>query len=175
MTTVMDNPRTDLRELYPKAESADSEDSEEHSGGKSITVIENPLVEGNTGFLLSAENDAEEWGAQLFYVSHFRVGPDGKKSSGQEYNSVSVIKRSGYSFVMAGTRRLPMPSARPYETVPVGNSDFSRAKNLLDNPTTFGVGVELVYQLLAKKQGIFKFNGNGLEMPKDYASLRLRR
>ncbi len=167
-----------VKELYAETETVARLTSV--AGGiqdHSITVIENPSVHGFTGFLLSEHLTRGQDELIPQSVIHYRADAGNNPSSMGVYPWVRIRKGFGngfYNFVQAGQFILPNPNARLYELRFIRPEDFSSVRNMLGgNRDVACKGVEQVYKLVAERSDVFRLVDGKLQMPDDYASLRL--
>lgn len=143
----------------------------------SITVIENPLLEGYTGLLLSRYFFSRFQWRDLIDVQHIRAGDKNNLRELQHYNRVRIDKgfdRVLYNFVTTDTGLvLPAPNVLPYEVGFITPSEYDSFHDELRGGKNVKDVLESMYRLLAQKIPTFSFDNGKLVLPNDYASLRL--
>ena len=143
----------------------------------SITVIENPLLEGYTGLLLSRYFSSRFQWRDLIEVQHVRADAENNLRELQHYNRVRIDKGFAhvfYNFAATDTGLfLPAPNVLPYETAFITPSEYDNFLYELHRDINVEDVLESMYKLLAQKIPTFSFDNGKLYLPNDYASLRL--
>ena len=162
----------------------------------SITVIENPSLDGYVGLLLSKHfYEARFQWRDLIDVLYIRVDDKKRLRESREYGRVSIDKgfdNIPYNFVATDSGViLPAKSTLPYEICFISPDEYDHFHDELQKgpwetqearglrrgrnvPETSNVEhvVESMYKLLAQKVSTFSLDNGKLVLPRDYASLR---
>ncbi|MFH0889535.1 MAG: hypothetical protein V1836_00115 [Candidatus Aenigmatarchaeota archaeon] len=167
----------------------------------SVTIIENPSVNGMIGFLLAHGFRKSPDRVELYDVQQYRVNVDDdvrhqrldhKEKYKKAYiREASYLDRFGVN-VVAGDGMiawddtvlrgdptiLPQPSVLPYEVnfIPLEGSkgllpSVTQIMQLLENTETFTEGLCMVYNVVSRSR-TFSFNGSRFIVDRDYASFR---
>ncbi|MFH1106147.1 MAG: hypothetical protein V1731_02975 [Candidatus Aenigmatarchaeota archaeon] len=149
------------------------------TGGSSLIITENPSVFGKTGLLVARRFEIYRMEAQLFDADHYRIDQNQKFGIGttENYRSVAVTMNK---FPVPHVRMtanngnvLPLPSTLPYQLSSISSSQYDTLKNLLGNEKFFQLGAEMAFQIAAANSHYFRYRNGKLEMPREYASLRI--
>ncbi len=146
----------------------------------SLIIIENPLVFGKTGLLACRSFEIHSMEARLFGVEHYRIDQNQKfgTCTRKSYRE-TIIKRGEcplphIRMTTGNGEILPLPSVLPYQLNFISPSQYGTLKNLLGNEKFFQRGAEMAFQIAATNSPYFRYRNGKLEMPREYASMRMR-
>ncbi len=151
-------------------------------GSSSLIIVENPLVFGYTGFLVSRAFSSHLSEVELFDVGHYRVHEDRNSAAiklNAEYGRLSM-RRESYPvphvrIIADSNAILPSPSRRPYAMSLIQTGQHDALKRMLGDEETFLEGARMAFEIATKDFQIFTYRDGRLNMPRDYASFRMGR
>ena len=173
----LDSPQTKTeteRSIDPRTQMAPTANALEDS---SITVVENPIVNGHTGLVLAQHFEGKTDGERhLVDVHHLRIDQIYRVEV-QRYDRLVIRKgfdNFSYEFIVVGGNLIPSPSTICYKGCFLDPKQYEMFRGEFedDNPDAAAT-VELMYELLAKREpDYFSLERGELRMPANYASLR---
>ncbi len=146
----------------------------------SITVIENPSLNGLLGILLSRHFDRQPLDKYLIDVRHIRVDDRDDIKEQRDHKRVRIsmgVKYRGAEEIIyrhvstEDEQRLPAPSLLPYRTCFLHADEFDYLFSGLERDNK--AAIRTMYRLLAINDPLFSFRRGKLVLPDGYANLRL--
>lgn len=154
-------------------------------GNSGLIIVENPLVRGYTGFLVSRAFRRQPYEVELFDVGHYRVPEDKNPAAvklavklNDEYERLTIRREdhpvSHVRVITDSNVTLNCPSRRPYGMSLIQTGQHDTLKRMLGDEETFLEGAEMALKIAAENSPIFQYRNGRLLMPRDYASFRIR-
>lgn len=147
-------------------------------GNSSLIIVENPLVRGYTGFLVSRDFKRHPYEVELLDVGHYRVSGDKNSAKLNAKHERLSIRRQRYPvphvrIITDSRTTLDFPSRRPYVMSLIQTGQHDTLKLMLDSEETFLEGAEMAFEIASEKSPFFRYRDGKLSMPSDYASLKI--
>lgn len=142
--------------------------------GPSITVCQNPSVDGNIGYLLAKETNHKR-GVVHRQCDHFEISRQAntltKVASFAIVSEERATKANFQFYFLLGNNIVPRPTLTPYQRAPLSIEEHRQYLAMVKD-ASIAMNIRQLDQLIVERTEHFSLGADGLLfLPPDYASL----